>query len=906
MKKIVFSLAIMALTVGVFAQEFAPAVVGAKEQVASVRESVLALNTYPFGDPNPVVQPENQVYPYFCFEKYSAEGVRKEWKSVVLENDYIELTVLPSQGGKIWGAVEKSSGDPFLYFNHAAKFRAVGMRGPWTSGGIEMNFGMMGHVPSTATPVDYYTRTHADGSVSCFVASLDLLTHTWWQVEINLPEDRAYFTTRTTFYNATPVSRPYYHWMNAAYKATDDLELYFPGQYHVGHGGDVHAWPLDEQGRDLSKYANNNFGGPKSYHIVGHLNDFYAAYYRNSHSGSVHYATYGEKPGMKIWIWGLSRQGMIWENLLSDTDGQYVELQSGRLYNQTGASNDTPFKAHYFEPFATDRWTEYWYPVKKTGGVVKANDYGALNVVRDNGACKLSFCPVRKINDDLTVTADGKEIFRRSLSLDVLQTWESTIPSVSPSARLKVVLGNQKLTFSEDPADNNLTRPVTLPKAFNKDSFHGLYLQGRQALAMNRLKDADSLLRKALAVEPYANGALNALATVYYRRGLLEQVDSLARIVLSVDAYDPEGNILYGLANSRLGRSTDAMDGFSIAALTFSHRLAGNILLAGEYAKKQQWQQVLSCCEKALQTDANNPDALLLAMLAFRKTGQTAGATGIFDLISRLYPLHHTARFEKYLLTGNEQDKKTFTDFIRNELPHETLMEMAGWYENAGCNEEAIELYGLAPDYPIALIRAAFLLSQQGKDGRSLLAKAEALPTHFVLPSRTATLPALEWAVNQSSNWKNKYYLALLYNFLGDKTKAAGLLNQCADAPEDDAFYLTRAEYRRDEQQPEDLLKAEALGESWRAGMALIKYYERSKQYDKMYAYAKKYEKKYPDYDAIGMKYASAMIYIGQYKKSADYLAKMTVLPGEGAVEGNMLYRKAWLYHALQSAKTGN
>jgi hypothetical protein len=32
----------------------------------------------------------------------------------------------------------------------------------------------------------------------------------------------------------------------------------------------------------------------------------------------------------------------------------------------------------------------------------------------------------------------------------------------------------------------------------------------------------------------------------------------------------------------------------------------------------------------------------------------------------------------------------------------------------------------------------------------------------------------------------------------------------------------------------------------------------------------------------------------------------MTVLPGEGAVEGNMLYRKAWLYHALQSAKTGN
>jgi hypothetical protein len=120
----------------------------------------------------------NEINNKLCFEKYSDEGIRKEWGGVVLENDYIEVTILPSQGGEIWGAVEKHNGEPFLYFNHAAKFRAIGMRGPWTSGGIEMNFGMMGHVPSTATPVDYCTRTNADGSVSCFVASLDLLTHT--------------------------------------------------------------------------------------------------------------------------------------------------------------------------------------------------------------------------------------------------------------------------------------------------------------------------------------------------------------------------------------------------------------------------------------------------------------------------------------------------------------------------------------------------------------------------------------------------------------------------------------------------------------------------------------------------------------------------------------------------------
>jgi hypothetical protein len=37
------------------------------------------------------------------------------------------------------------------------KFRDVAMRGPWTSGGIEANYGIIGHTPNCATPVDYVT-----------------------------------------------------------------------------------------------------------------------------------------------------------------------------------------------------------------------------------------------------------------------------------------------------------------------------------------------------------------------------------------------------------------------------------------------------------------------------------------------------------------------------------------------------------------------------------------------------------------------------------------------------------------------------------------------------------------------------------------------------------------------------
>ena len=79
----------------------------------------------------------NKIYPYYRFDGYTDKPVQKEWKVVELENDYIKVMILPEIGGKIWAAIEKSTGKSFIYYNHVVKFRDVAMRGPWTSGGIE-------------------------------------------------------------------------------------------------------------------------------------------------------------------------------------------------------------------------------------------------------------------------------------------------------------------------------------------------------------------------------------------------------------------------------------------------------------------------------------------------------------------------------------------------------------------------------------------------------------------------------------------------------------------------------------------------------------------------------------------------------------------------------------------------
>ncbi len=142
---------------------------------STIREEIKTIKTYPFSDPNPVPSMAinsmvSPFYPYFVFDGYTDKGINKEWKVISLENDYINVTVLPEVGGKVWGAIEKSTGLEFIYQNHVMKFRAIGISGPWTSGGIEHNFGLdLGHAPWTASPVDYILKENADGSVSCIV-----------------------------------------------------------------------------------------------------------------------------------------------------------------------------------------------------------------------------------------------------------------------------------------------------------------------------------------------------------------------------------------------------------------------------------------------------------------------------------------------------------------------------------------------------------------------------------------------------------------------------------------------------------------------------------------------------------------------------------------------------------------
>ncbi len=881
------------------------------EQQATVTETVETVKTYPFSDPDPVADPSDLFYPYFRFDGFSAKGINRQWKVVSLENDYIKLTLFPEIGGKIWGAVDKTTGKEFIYNNHVVKFRDIAMRGPWTSGGIEFNFGIIGHAPTSSTPIDYVTRQKPDGSVSCYVSSYELVTRTLWTVEVNLPKDKAYFTTTTTWHNSSSIDQPYYQWMNAGYPTAGNAEFCYPGTNYIGHGGELHSFPLDEQGRDISWYEKNDFGNSKSYHIVGKYNDFYGAYWHDNDFGSIHHAGYDEKLGMKIFLWGLSREGGIWEDLLTDTNGQYIELQSGRMYNQPASNSSlTPYKHTAFGPQATDRWTEYWFPVKGIKGVSKASRIGALNVLREDGFLKLYFSPLQKLSTTIKLYEGEKEMNSIPLNCGVLETWKDSIPlnKAVAAGRLKVVVGEDLLVYSEVPSDNITSRPKQLPADFDWSSAYGLYTQGEQWMNQKVLDKAEKFLLASLEKDPYFVPALTDLASLYYRQGRYDEALARCKTALSINTYDGDVNYLYGLCNMALGNHTDAKDGFSVASYSPRVRSAAYEKLAEMYLMDRNWAKAEHYALRSKEFNQMNLSADHVLIVVYRKTNQPEKAKALIDPLLEDLPLYHAARFEQlYQGEGSGHPIDDLQSLIRNELPFETYMELAEWYESVGCTEEALSLLSCAGNYPIALYKQAYLLHQAGNDdeSRGMLQRAGALSPAMVFPFRPSSLKALEWAKTVQPDWKIDYYEALIRWANQDKAKALELLENCGEA-DYAPFYLSRASLKEGESRLADLLKAEQIEMSWRTGFALINHYVANNQWQKAVETGKKYTKKYPSNYYIGLKYAKALCETGQYQPCISLLSRMQVLPNEGSYAGRAVYREANLYRAMEQLSHKN
>jgi tetratricopeptide (TPR) repeat protein len=873
---------------------------------ATVREYRKAFRTYPYSDPDPIPS-AGRIYPYFRFDGFTEHAVEREWTVVELENPWIRIAVLPEIGGKIWSAIERSTGRSFLYGNSVVKFRDIAMRGPWTSGGIEANYGIIGHTPSCATPVDYLTRQNPDGSASVVIGVLDLLTRTSWRLEVTVPPDKAYFTTTSLWHNATPLEQPYYTWMNAGIKAAGNLQLVYPGTHFIGHGGEPSPWPIDAKGRNLSFYERNDFGLSKSYHVLGRLADFFGAFWHDDDFGMGRFSLRDEKLGKKIWIWGLSRQGMIWEKLLTDTDGQYVEVQSGRSFNQAAEdSTQTPFKHRGFLPYGTDTWTEYWFPVKGTKGLVAASPLGGLNVRPRDGSVDVLFSPLQAVSDTLEVLDGDQAVFTAPVSARPLETWIATVPVPVPLSRLTVRIGGSRLEWSGDPKAGELSRPLESPADFDWHSVFGLWLKGKELVRQRSYGPAREALEACLRQDPHYLPALADLALLHYRAMDYAGAFALAHKALAIDTYDPFANYYYGLAARKLGRLDDARDGFELAAQSVELRGAAWTELAKMACRAGDLERAAFDAERSLDFNRRNLEALQLQALARRLRGERAKADEVLYALLALDPLSPFARFEKARLAGGQAAVRAFAASLRNEMPEQTFLELAAWYHDVGRLRESTQVLELAPpnaEVLYWLARAKDLLGEAGAEAS--LQKADEASPRLIFPFRPETAEVLQWAASRSSSWRPRYYLALVHWGAGNLEEARRLFDECGERPDYAPFYAGRAlvfEGASLERPTADLEIAARLDPGqWRFGRMLAERQLRQAAPAHALDTARAYAARFPENYILGMLHAKALLANGRYRESADRLARLRVIPYEGSLEGRRLYRETWLMLAVEA-----
>ena len=879
---------------------------------ASALETREIIPTYPFGtpDPAPVLARSDElwgrfarIYPYSFIDEFSQEAVDREWTVVHLENPYISVAVLPEVGGKVWGAFEKTTGQEFIYTNNVLKFREIALRGPWTSGGIEFNFGILGHTPSGAHPVDYLVRRHLDGGVSCTVGSLDLPSRTRWNVTIHVPPDKAYFETRSSWYNPSSFHQSYYAWMNAAVRVSDDLQYVFPGNSWIGHNYSepLRPWPKNLEGRDLSWYRNNDFGSYKSYFAMGEYADFFGGYWHDSNFGFGHWARYDDVPGQKIWIWGLSRQGMIWEKLLTDADGQYSEPQSGRLFNQTDHA--------LFSPGSGDRWREVWFPYKDIGPMVAATPRAVLSLAKNDEQITLGICPLEGLEHELVVVQGNQEILRERLSLRPLETVTRSFNAPDGGEWIQVRIGGQ-IVYTDDPEASRLKRPIRFREYKGGDSLEDLFLAAERMVQERNYVLALPMYLEILEKEPLHGKALSRVAELYSRRG--ENSLALGHVERALDnaMYDPDANFAYGVINRRQGHLVDAREAFGWAARSLQYRSAAYSQMAEIFLLEKDYTSALEYGKRAGEYDTHNPTALQVQAIALRLSGSGVEAENILEQILSFDPLNHTARFELYRLEPSETRRDEFLRMVRTEYGNETYLEMALYYLGLGLKEEAEELLGLAEPHPIATYWLAYTHREKAPEqSEKLLTSAAEAPARGVFPFRLETIAVLEWALEKDpAAWKHGYYLALLLWSKGRMAEAQALLEECGE-PEFAPFYHARAFFYR-EADPEralnDLQAATRIDPGgWRNWFRLLEFCNLSGYTQAAYDYALAAADRFPRSIPIQVEYIKTLLERRAPREAAEVLDELAVLPSEGATGIHGLYMRAHIELGLEEIGSG-
>ncbi|MEG1543110.1 MAG: DUF5107 domain-containing protein [Tannerellaceae bacterium] len=763
--------------------------------------------TYPIG--NAEVDPifftgrvyqgaEGYIYPYPLHDVLTDEKTEKEYNVLRLDNQYVNISVLPEIGGRIFSATDNTNKYPFFYTQTGVKPALIGMLGAWLSGGVEWNIPDH-HRASSYMPVSWKTVENKDGSKTIWVGETELRHRLKWSVGISVYPNRSWVEAKIKVINPTPMIQSMLYWANVSVHCNEQYKVIFPPD--VQFGADHHKvyfthWPEGEttvgnnKKEDLSLWKNFT-GSSRSIFAWGSEMSFLAGYDYGKDAGTVHVANRHVVPGKKFFLWGNNDNGQMWNKILSDKDGHYLELMVG------GYSDNQPDYS-WINPGEIREFSQIWYPIKGIKGVKNATDNAAVNFEPIEGnTYRVGYCATtRYTNARVLVRYKEQTVLEKTITIDPDKFFldQVTVPDASNPAALYTALyddkGNllvdyQPVVLDEKPLPKVIdgTKPVKEYKT-NEE----LYLAGLRVDQFNNARlDYMAFYNEALMRDSMDARVNIEVGKHFVRQGnwdkakqhLLRAQSRLAHDYTTVK--NTEALYYLGYVCQMTGEAQKAKDAYWAATWTPEYKHRSFYELSVLATREKDYTQALELITQSLYVGGRDIQALTLKAYLLRKTGQADEARKTIEYVQSIDPLDFWSAAEKSIpATGSrsflKEERKQRGEGI---IAVQELLEVVNNYMYIGATEEAFALLEEAirtgqpyATFPLIYYYKAYNQLQMGSKTEALatLNQANLLSPLHNYPFRLEEIELFNALLKESSNNAlAHYYMGNLLYYLGQK-----------------------------------------------------------------------------------------------------------------------------------------
>jgi tetratricopeptide (TPR) repeat protein len=793
-----------------------PVLSPAEEPAARAWEEPLVVPTYPVGpaELNPMFYAGREyqgakgpVYPYPLLARLLDRREDRTYRALWLENEYLKISVLPEIGGRVFVAQDRTNGYDFFYHQHVIKPALIGMLGAWISGGIEWNV-FHHHRATTFMPVQSAIAENPDGSRTVWVGETEWRQRMRWVVGLTVRPGRSYVEAVVRMTNRTPLAHSMLYFANPAVAANESYQVIFPpdvdwATFHAKV--DFSPWPLARgrfvghdypPGTDLSWWKNNPW--PVSFFVYRSRRDFFGGYDHGRRAGVVHVADRDTMPGKKLWTWGNGPDGRMWDRILTDEDGPYIELMAG------GYSDNQPDYS-WIQPGESRTVVHYWYPVRELGGIKAANLEGALDLeVKDGKARIAANTTTPRPGAKVTLAAGGRIVFETTATIapDAPFVREVPLPAGVREEGLHLAVldadGKELVAYEsrprpQTPRPTPYAPPPLPPKVKTVEE---LFLAGQRLEQFHDAHlDAEPYYREALRRDPGDARTNTALGLLAYRRGRFDEAER--RLTRAVDrvtanhtrARSGEAQYALGLALVALGKGDAAREAFAAAGWALAFTAAAALEEARLECARGMRTRALDLLDRSLAANPRSTPALALKAALLRTAGRTDEAFAQASAALAVDPLDPLAARERRLAreAGARAAADPPTDAgesaaLRSLDEDAYALEAAHDYARAGLLDDAIAvLAARLPDAkakadPIVAYTLGWLHETRGDAAAaaSWCRRGRELPPDYCFPFRLETIPVLERAsAADPQDARARYYLGnLLYDIQPERAIA--------------------------------------------------------------------------------------------------------------------------------------